>query len=46
MKEVLFKQTYEQVGIENGHSCAHSSYLDLEVMLGLEGEVFVGGDMT
>ena len=41
MKEVLFKEAHEQVGIGTGHLCAHGSSLDQEVMLGVKGEVVV-----
>ena len=36
--------TYEQVGVGRGHLCAHGSSLDLEVMLGVKGEVAVSED--
>ena len=42
MKEVLFKETHEQVGIGRGHMGAHGSSLDLEVMSGIKGEMIVG----
>jgi hypothetical protein len=35
VKEILFKETHEQVGIEGGHTYAHGSSLDREVMLGV-----------
>jgi hypothetical protein len=34
MKEILFKEVYEHIGIGGGHVGAH----DLEVMLGVKGE--------
>ena len=44
VKEVLFKEPHEQVSIGTGHLCSHNSSLDLEVMLGVKGEVVVGVD--
>ena len=37
VKEIMFKETHEQVGIGGGHSCAQGDSLCLEVMLGVEG---------
>ena len=44
MKEILFKETHEQVCIGRGHACAHGNSLNLEVMLGVKGEMVVGED--
>ena len=33
VKEILFKETHEQVGIGRGHTSTHGSSLYLEVML-------------
>ena len=42
VKEILFKETYEQVSIGEDHLCAHGSSLYLEVMLlGVKGEMVV-----
>ena len=35
---------HEEVGIARGHWYAYSSFLDLEVMLRIEGKVIVGED--
>ena len=43
MKEVLFKEAHEQLGVGKGHWCAHGGSLDLEAMLEIE-EVAVGED--
>ena len=42
LKEILFNEAHDQVGIGGGHSYAYGSSLYLEVMLGVEGEVVVG----
>ena len=42
MKEILFKETHEQVCIGRGHTFAHCSSLNLEVITGVEGEMVVG----
>ena len=39
-KEFLFKEIHEQDGVGRDHS----SVLDIEVMLGVKGEMVVGGD--
>ena len=44
VKEILFKETHEQVGIGRGHTGAHSGFLKLEVMFGVAGEMAVGED--
>ena len=44
VKEILFKETHEQVGIGMGHTCAHGGSLNLEVMSGVKGEMVVGED--
>ena len=44
VKEILFKESHEQVGIGRGHTCAHGSSLNLEVMSGVKGEMVVGED--
>ena len=44
MKEILFNEPHEQVGIGRSHSDAHGRLLDLKVMLGVESEVVVGED--
>jgi hypothetical protein len=44
VKEILFKETHEQVCIGRGHTCAYGSSLNLEVMAGVEGEMVVGED--
>ena len=44
VKEILFKETHEQVGIGRGHTGAHGSSLNLEVMSGIKGEMVVGED--
>ena len=41
MKEVMFKEAHEQLGIGRSHLCAHGSSLELVVMLGVEGELVV-----
>ena len=38
VKEILFKETHEQVGIGRGHTGS----LNLEVMFGVKGEMVVG----
>ena len=35
VKEILFKETHEQVSIKGGHFCSHGNYLYMEVMLGV-----------
>jgi len=42
VKEILFKETHEQVGIGRGHTGAHGGSLNLEEMFGVEGEMVVG----
>ena len=42
MKEVLIKETHEQVAIVQGHVSAHGSSFDPKVMLGVDREVIVG----
>ena len=42
VKEILFKETHEQVGIGRGHTSAHGGSLNLEVMFGVKGEMVVG----
>jgi hypothetical protein len=44
MKEILFKEFYEWVDIGEGHLSANGSPLDLEVMLGVKGEMVEGED--
>ena len=44
LKEILFKETHEQVGIGRGHTGAHGGSLNLEVMFGVKGEMIVGED--
>ena len=44
VKEPPFKEAHEQVGIGGGHSCVHGSYLDLEVILGVDGEMVMDED--
>ena len=44
MKEVLFKEAYEQVCVGRGHLCTHGSFLDLEVILEVKGEMVVCED--
>ena len=44
MKEILFKETHEQVGIGRGHTGTHGCALNLKVMEEVEGEVVVGKD--
>ena len=44
MKEILFKETHEQVGIGRGHMGAHDGSLNLEVMFGVKGEIVVCED--
>jgi len=40
VKEILFKETHEQVGIGRGHTGAHGVSLNLEIS-GVKGEKFV-----
>ena len=42
VKEILFKETHEQVGIGRGHTGSHGGTLNLEEMFGVEGEMVVG----
>ena len=42
VKEILFKETHEQVSIEGSHLCTQGSSLYVEVMLGVKGEMVVG----
>ena len=44
VKEILFKETNEQVSLGRGHMCAHGGSLNLEVMSGVKEEVVVGED--
>ena len=44
VKEFLLKVAHEQIGIGGGHTGAHGRVFDLEVMMGVEGEVVVGED--
>ena len=44
VKEILFKETHEQVGIGRVHTGAHGGSLNLEVMFGVKGEMVVGED--
>jgi hypothetical protein len=44
VKEILFKESHEQVGIGRGHTGAHGGFLNLEVMSGVKGEMVVGED--
>jgi hypothetical protein len=44
VKEILFKEIHEQVGIGRGHTGAHGGSLNLEVMSGVKGEMVVGED--
>ena len=44
VKEILFKETHEQVGIGRGHTGAHGGSLNLEIMSGVKGEMVVGED--
>ena len=41
MREVLFKEAHEGVGVGRGHSCAHGSSFNLKVILGVKREVVV-----
>ena len=41
-KAILLQETHEQVDIGGDHLCAHGSSLDLEVILGVKGEMVVG----
>ena len=45
VKEILFKETHEQFGIGRGHTDAHGGSLNLEVISGVKGEMFVGVDV-
>ena len=36
--------THEQIGIGGGHTGVHGHAFDLEIMMGVEGEVVVGED--
>ena len=38
------KEIHEQVGVGRGHTGAHGSSLNLEVMSGVKGEMVVGED--
>ena len=44
IKEILLKVAHEQVSIGGGHMGAHGCALDLEVMVGIEGDAVVGKD--
>ena len=44
VKEILFKETHEQVGIGRGYTGAHGISLNLEVMSGVKGEMLVDED--
>ena len=44
VKEILFTETHEQVGIGRGHTGTHGGSLNLEVMFGVKGEMVVGKD--
>ena len=44
VKEILFKETHEQVGIGRGHTGAHGVSLNLEVISGVKGEMVVCKD--
>ena len=44
VKEILFKETHEQVCIGTGHACAHGGSLSLEVIPGVKEEIVVGKD--
>ena len=41
VKEILFKETHEPVGIGRGHMGAHGGSLNLEIMSGIKGEMVV-----
>jgi hypothetical protein len=41
LKEILFKEAHEHVGVVRGSMSAYGSFLDLEVKLGVDGEVVV-----
>ena len=44
MKEILFKESHEQVGTGRGHMGAHGGSLNLEAMFGVKGEMVMGED--
>ena len=44
VKEFLFKVAHNQISIGGGHMGAHGLAFDLEVMMGVEGEVVMGED--
>ena len=44
VKEFLLKVAHEQISIGGGHMGAHGHAFDLEVMVGVEGEVVMGED--
>ena len=44
VKEMLFKETHEQVCIGRGHMCVHGGSLNLEVMFGVKREMVVRED--
>ena len=44
VKEILFKETHEKVGIRRGHKGAHGGSLNLEVMFGVKEQMVVGED--
>ena len=41
VKEILFKETHEQVSIGRGNTCTHGGSLNLQIMAGV-GEIVVG----
>jgi hypothetical protein len=40
----MFKEAHDQIDIERGHSFTIGNSLDLEIVLGVEGEVVVDED--
>ena len=44
VKEILLKVVHEQVSRGGGHMGAHGCAFDLEVMMGVEGEIIVDED--
>ena len=44
VKEIMFKENHKQIGIGRDYMGTHSSFLDLEIMLGVEGEMLMRED--
>ena len=44
IKEILFKETHEQVDIGRNHAGVHDSSLNLKLMLGVKEKLVVGED--